>query len=535
MALYFDVIPYADSDSIIKMLRSRQFIKDLPTSKNRHFKYFDEYFKYVGVRTVVFEYNYIDKDYLEDYSSYYSKCYTKYEKKCCRAHFFKSEFSEEDFKSLIVGNSDDTKITDAKTNYAGFIVFRPIPLTLFGRTCLIPYEKEGDNHLRKLLKVRKYDVNLFGIKLYVKSIAFQEQDKAVSACATSAIWSAFQCTGVLFHHPFHSPYQITKNATNIFQFSDRNFPNKGLVFPQMAHAFKSVELESQLDNYINHDYLKAYIYAFINGSLPLILGVNLKEHQEDGAIRQVGFHAVTVSGYAIDDKLENTPFNSLSYTFFPNKESPLLFLRSSKLKKIYVHDDQLGPYARMNFNKPTFDNMDYYYNSLETHWSELDEKYYHVRAYPIAKLIPLYHKIRIPFSSILNIVQEINIDLNLENVGKKYSEYIQWDIKLTTVSKLKSKLFSKTFINVKSKLKFLTNDLPKYLWTVTAYKKGNKLFTFLFDATDIENGKIFIEKIHYKNEDSILYLDLFQNAKNLGLYNEFSDRLKVIVDSYQPV
>ena len=38
---------------------------------------------------------------------------------------------------------------------------------------------------------REYKVSLFGIDLAINTIAFQEQDRVVSACATSALWSMY--------------------------------------------------------------------------------------------------------------------------------------------------------------------------------------------------------------------------------------------------------------------------------------------------------------------------------------------------------
>lgn len=127
-------------------------------------------------------------------------------------------------------------------NYLGFIVVKPLPMTIIGRTCLVTYPKEGGKD-RYFPIIRKYNVNLFGINLSVKSLAFQEQDNVVAACAASALWSVLHGTGILFQHSILSPGEITKEATKQLPIETRTFPNKGLSVEQMAHAIQSVNLD----------------------------------------------------------------------------------------------------------------------------------------------------------------------------------------------------------------------------------------------------------------------------------------------------
>ncbi len=81
---------------------------------------------------------------------------------------------------------------------------------------------------------RRYDAHLLGLELAVESLAFQEQDTVAAACATSALWSVLQGTGVLYHHAITSPVEITKNATEHVRDASREFPNYGLYPVQMA-------------------------------------------------------------------------------------------------------------------------------------------------------------------------------------------------------------------------------------------------------------------------------------------------------------
>src|SRR5438876_1068697 len=81
-----------------------QFIEE----KN-HVRYLQGYLGEAGLQAkfVVVEKNYINKDYLIDYSTYYSTCFKEYKKTGYRLHFFSSDLVLKDFKShffdVIVG------------------------------------------------------------------------------------------------------------------------------------------------------------------------------------------------------------------------------------------------------------------------------------------------------------------------------------------------------------------------------------------------------------------------------------------------
>ena len=63
-----------------------------------HLIYLQEYlgyFKNRGCLTIVVEWRYTDRDFLEDYASYYVRCFDqKYDARCVRLHFFEGELDE---------------------------------------------------------------------------------------------------------------------------------------------------------------------------------------------------------------------------------------------------------------------------------------------------------------------------------------------------------------------------------------------------------------------------------------------------------
>jgi hypothetical protein len=515
----FRVFEYTGSESIINGLETCSCVKNL--SENHHFKYLEDYFKTVEIKTMVFEHEYFDKDYLEDYSRYYSRCFQSYEKKCMRAHFFSHTFTEEDFVAIITNPEQEKKgVKDLQENYAGFVVFRPIPHTIFGRTCLKTFpnreiDPAGQINPKKnwqISIVREYKVHLFGIELSIHSLAYQEQDNAVSACATSALWSAFHSTGISFHHPIPSPYEITLSAKELISsfISANSGDSRGLDSKQMAYAVKAVGLEPLLLSPNNRDYLKAQICAYLRGNIPVIMGLDLFGVPEQTVVNQqyidkykIGQHAITVTGYNLNSTLPDRCYTTPKTN---DGKSPELYLRALKINKLYVHDDQLGPFARIEFHDDIPEKPSYFKTFLTEIGYKIND-FTSIDAAPTVLLLPVNHKVRIDFHEIFSIVKTFNDVLACPFRNITLEEYkdaiVVWDIYLSNVCDLKQYFSTCPDISKENKKGLLTKSFPRYIWVVDAYRKKRdeaneeKLFSFYFDATDIFNGNLFLCALHY--------------------------------------
>jgi hypothetical protein len=150
-------------------------------------------------------------------------------------------------------------------------------------------------------------------------------------------------------------------------------------------------------------------------------------------------------------------------------------------------------------------------------------------------LIPLYHKIRIPFLKIKEIVCDydtqmldiLNLNLHKINNDQDLIEY-DWDIYLNSVSEFKKYLRKIANIDQDIKLNVLTRDFPKFLWIADAYHKNEIKFTYIFDATDIENGKLFICAFHYDNS-----FQFIQEIAKSDLYEKQTFQSRRILDEYK--
>ena len=319
MQTRFKVLPYS-IDALKKLLANES--KPSIIKEKLHSTYFENYFDELKTKVILVEYDYVDRDFLEDYSGYYVRCFKEYNRKCTRVHFFGIEFAESDFEKLLMGQSSNISIEILQNSYHGFIVIKPLPRTIIGRTCLKTYD--DDNGRRCYPTIHKYNVNLFGVSLTIDSLAFQEQDSVVAACATSALWSAFQRTGRIYHHQIPSPVEITKLASAIpSEFESRTFPSKSLTGTQMVHAIRQVGLDpmgvSANDDFI----LKSTSYAYLRGGIPIILCVALWDTATPKP-EFLGGHAVTITGYSLG-LASATPIGEYGF-----------LLRSCKIDELYA-------------------------------------------------------------------------------------------------------------------------------------------------------------------------------------------------------
>ncbi len=472
----------------------------------------------------IHENEYIDKYYLEDYAEYYVRCFQNYVKNCSRIHFFKlekdfssSEDSTKDKKiNELIKNefhlalSGETSIINSD-NYLGYIVIRPIPQTFLAKVCLKPYyQNKKTDRLDKFIIAKSYQVSLFGIDLKIETVAQQEQDKVLAACATSALWSFFHAHPNLSIKHLPSSSAITKNAYPEHNGHDREFPNSGLSTEMICRSLRFNGLspkyfeffKEETDKKLALHSLKEHIFAYCSSKLPIILGVTIKDTEEKV---DKGLHAVTILGYSLDE----TVTTSTAAT----KSLSNINLVSQQLQNLYVHDDRIGP-----FTKIEFDNEDNNWTvSIDKNNAVTEIENHKTEIYVSDTLIiGLYHKVRISYASIKDTCSELSSLLTsyLRPKGEnsaKYAEAIEaflWDIQLKKVSELKKWILSDS--TIKNKEKYVTTSWPKYIWSARVSLEGIDIFELLFDATDIEQGNVFLDILPLNEEMATSFIQMLK-------------------------
>lgn len=478
--------------------------------------------------------NYVDKDYLEDYTSFYARCHHPYARFCKRIHFFTKRK-----KNLLTNDLLGKVFTEGLTkeekdyiqqSYIGFIVLKPSKNGGFiiGRTCLAHYNEDSKRN-RKYYATREYSANLYGITLTVKSMAFQEQDETVAACASIALWSAFNITGKKYQHRIPSPSEVTHLALSETSYRS-GFPNEGLTTEQMAVAVAKVRLKPLIIRPKGNTHLKAQIYAYLRAGIPIICGISLYDKNKwskktpNGDIIPTSrsFHAVTINGFSFENGKADINFRDR------------LKLVSSRMTQFYVHDDQLCPFARMIFDTKYTAVNSGLSKLINTAWSSKDKRQNKshqakLEDCKVAKveslIIPLYHKIRITYNDILEDIQDFDNEIKVylqffyEKLNRDYISF-EWDIFLSEVNDLKKDILEHPIFNQKENL--LKQGFAKYLWRAQAvlikeledgeYIKYT-MFEIVFDATDSKKKGLTKQVIFYDQDINLIYdsLNKFNN------------------------
>lgn len=506
-----EVIPYS-LPALIRILgQSSNTAENLILEKG-HTGYFDEYFGERGVsaKTIVIERNYTDKDWLEDYADFYVRCLDHYRSRCTRLHFFNIPFTEHELLEAATGLAGRLTVAELQRPgaYLGFIVVKPIPNVCIGRTCLSTYEHRKDA-VRKYI-THTYKAHLLGMEFVVDSLPFQEQDTVAAACATSALWSAFHATGHVFDHSTLSPIHITRHATAVVHSIGRHIPNRGLSMIQMADAVRGAGLEPELIPFTGSLEFRAIVLAYLSAGVPIVMLGWLIDATDESHLRFLhddveSGHAVTVVGYRLDPQ----PKVGAAAGNYP------LSFQSSHISKIYVHDDQVGPFARMEIvdtphtihfpsgsaaeggkcndeddshNTVTFPFV------LTTSWVNEFGDRSKVLFVPDSLLLPLYHKIRLPFRVPFDdymLLLALEVEKKRSLGGSPFAAPVEWDLILTTNATIKERIRTK-LLDEEEKWQLLSSQWPRFIWQITARSDTKELADFLLDATDVERGHVVL-------------------------------------------
>ncbi len=480
--------------STVSNLVKECFGSDFPDIfQKRQIDYIFRYLADLKARSVLLEFEYVDKDYLEDYSRFYVKRFSSLGHKCARLHFFACDLDHRSIDELLSGNTGGG--LDLQSCYLGFMVVKPLPKTFIGKTCLSQYVGLNAATDRRAL-TRRYDVNLFGIDLHVDSIAFQEQDKVVSACATTSIWTSLHALNWRPVRSIPSCSEITTNAINFIEGSSNSFPNKELSNKQILRAMDVEGLRYHMESLqqLSRDEIFETVKCYIDSKLPIILGADVFAVNGKKALRKLAGHAVAVLGYKDGDK-----------------------------KSLYIHDDRLGPFARATFKALKEFSCP---SELEQRWAlvlqEKDDKgrwkAAHEVLVPNFLIAPTHQNVRLAPSFAINTcntivkVYERAIGQIVEATKQAKSSSLQnklnFTVRLAEISELKRAVVCgmpvQDFVDIdgtkitisesedkllkRERARFLTGSYARFHWVAEFQYSGHHAFSLLIDATDIPQG-----------------------------------------------
>jgi len=228
-------------------------------------------------------------------------------------------------------------------------------------------------------------------------------------------------------------------------------------------------------------------------------------------------HAVTICGHHID----------LNY-FEKRAKTPKVGIlwQSSAIHKLYVHDDQWGPYARFHFVGN---------DEIDTPWS------FHLRSkskgITVALIIPVYPIIRISYDDIEPIVLALNeiIEIGLKKYRLKGD--LIWDLYLQNSEEFKAdiikspKLHRSNRYDQKIIYRIISNPYPQYIWRATCRVGDNYLFDFAFDATGSVKSMLCLDAFSYFDELNQIMVSMFTEILDTAR-NHRKGQINILANSY---
>jgi hypothetical protein len=400
---------------------------------------------------MLLEREYVDSDFLTDYSLYYSKSYAHRRGRFCRRiHFFRG-IGQKELKTAIdqlsIGFWD--KVSQGG-HYLGFSVVKPISSGPIGRSLFRPYDTDdgagNSRYFPAVVRNHPRSPIILGAKVPLSSLDYQEQDQGVCACATIALWSTIRKLHSLFGYPRpYSPAEVTAIANEASPGVTRAYPSKGLNLLQMICFLRKAGFESELfettDEPWQADYLLTVIHAYLRYGLPIICALGLKSSLADD---YEDLHAVTMVGYKAPDKCDVSN-------------------RATSIAEFYVHDDQVGPFSRTEFQKGT-----------PWLWeSEWVTKLGYSECRLLYVLVPVVPEIRQGVTELYALAQDVDAQ-SYVSAAENY------EIFLTDVVQYREELFR---TGDKQTRLALTENLPRFMWVLRFYLEGSVCEDWLFDAT----------------------------------------------------
>ncbi|HMS56448.1 MAG TPA: hypothetical protein PKA27_13710 [Fimbriimonadaceae bacterium] len=480
-----------DRECLNQALSSKRFPEAYRASKGR-IDYLEDHLTHLGVASLLIEEDYIDGEYLEDFASYYARCHVEYDRHCKRIHFFAKPKSLDAVHAsgvldTLLLTQDDQTLLAYQSAYLGFVVARPLPETIIGRTVLKPWPESEGAKVRHFRLLQGYSAHLMGLRLPIaSSLAFQEQDSACGACATVALWSALQLASRLFGTACPRPATITQLASPLHaHVLGRTLPSQGLSILQMCNAIRATGLEPEVFRLRPErgvaptaEWL-SLIQAYVSASIPVILVTHVRGVDQ--------LHAVPVCGLGYDT---NNPKQ-----VFESGDPPPISLTGSYLRAVYAHDDQRGPYCHYYPTDAICSTGESGF--LREYSGKVPESRTQRVLEPLFAIVPVYGKVRINFLDIQKSVTTLSGLLH-QLLGTDV-EHFEWDVRLSLSNTYKANLRENSHQHPEYK-SLLLSPMPRFVWVTKLLIRNQPVWEVIWDATDTPRSVPIVVSIWHSSQ-----------------------------------
>lgn len=259
----------------------------------------------LGAQMAVIEYRYIDPDYRSEHSRFYSTTFRRYPSVAHRLHFF--NVPPPDAWRDPDRGFDFAPLADS---YQGFVVLRPLAGARVGRVALAP----PADYAQDVTSLTREKVNVFGVRMSVRTAPFMAQDAQLGVCAHMALWVVAHHHHLAFGRERRTSGDIADRIPSDLGLG-RPAPSSGLTVDQLAAGCRSLGLpalvykckEPTLD-LPKGEQIPGIVCRYLNSGMPVIVAAG-------------GHHAFTLVGYRRVDA--------------GTLDERIHFIR---------HDDEVGPY-----------------------------------------------------------------------------------------------------------------------------------------------------------------------------------------------
>lgn len=415
--------------------------------------------------TILVETPYVDRHYLEEYAQYYATTLRPPSPKATRLHFFRNILTDASFAELTTQAADglfEATCRELSSQYLGFTVIRPLPDAPIGRTVLATFQAVDRCYT---LPPHPYRVHLCGLKLSVCGVPFQQQEQAVGACATTAVWSAL--AQVMRHDGGRAPtpFAVTEAATRHW-LSDRIFPAaSGLKNEQILEAIRQFGYAPLLfEPKLKTELFALAVKCYLRSNIPVILKIQYENNEVAHAVTLVGFkECESVIRY------RETGWDSFS-------------LNSRGLNRLYIHDDRLGPYARAEWRFCPDGFIRLKFLPGEAGYEDFCQE-----ALVEAAMVPLYPKIRLSAQDLVGFAGEL-LPMFRMIVGADSRDNLNIDLCFCLAGECLEFLYKSHIPATRFAAFSRQAVLSRYVGLITYFVADQVVAYIICDSTDMHRG-----------------------------------------------
>jgi hypothetical protein len=400
----------------------------------------------------VIEAPYVDSMYRDAYYSYYSSKLSAYLRDGCRVSFFSRQIEYDDFRDF-----EDVNSNPLANDYLGYMVLRPIPNKIIGRTVLSP--RALANNKFSCCQA-KFTATVNGVKFKVRGYPISSQDGQTITCSETTIWSLMEYFGNKF--PDYKPV-LPSTIHSILNkiVMKRLIPSDGLSGPQMSYAIRELGFGCMMyskQKYKNNNEFNSIISIYIQSGIPVV-GIMVD------ATGNIG-HSISIIGHETDDAVKISNSTTIVKSI---KSSKVVDYHDMK-RRFVVADDNYPPYMLADLN-----GTDVVYNkSINT-------------GYRLTGIIvPLHTKI---YLEAIRAKENINRILNNDKLGIKPNNKAIVKIFLASTRSYRQYLALQKGIEPTLKERLLMIPMSRFVWVAEisspeTFRQGNCDGIVLLDPTE---------------------------------------------------